>query len=63
MKQTTQVYAVYKIFILNINTWVKNEQMKKIHLEESNKEKAKMTINITRRILKLNVLSDIKDSS
>ena len=60
MKQTTQVYAVYKIFILNINTWVKNEQMKKIHLEESNKEKAKMTINITRRILKLNVLSDIK---
>lgn len=63
MKQTTQVYAVYKIFILNINTWVKNEQMKKIHLKESNKEKAKMTINITRRILKLNVLSDIKDSS
>lgn len=63
MKQTTQVYAVYKIFILNINTWVKNEQMKKIHLKESNKEKAKTTINITRRILKLNVLSDIKDSS
>ena len=46
MKQTTQVYAVYKIFILNINTWVKNEQMKKIHLEESNKEKAKMNSNI-----------------
>lgn len=33
MKQTTQVYAVYKIFILNINTWVKNEQMKKYTLE------------------------------
>lgn len=33
MKQTTQVYAVYKIFILNINTWVKNEQMKKYTLK------------------------------